>query len=59
MVINLYGRSYFFDGDRPTSPLFWTHHPLHYDDWPKTMMIAEDCRILSFLDTLPQHLPMR
>ena len=59
VVINHVGRSYFFDGDTPKFPFYWTRNPLHYDEWPRTMMSAEDCEVLNLLDSLPRRLPTK
>jgi len=32
VVVNSLGHSYFFCGDTPKFPFYWTRNPLHYDD---------------------------
>ena len=59
VVVNPVGRSYFFDGDTPKFPFYWTRNPLHYDEWPRTMMSVEDCEVLNLLDSLPRWLPTK
>ncbi|QCD82891.1 hypothetical protein DEO72_LG2g3233 [Vigna unguiculata] len=59
VVVNPLGRSYLFDGDTPKFPFYWTRNPLHYDEWPRTMMSAEDCEVFNFLDSLPWRLPTK
>jgi len=56
VVTNPSGRPYLFDGDRPKFSFFWTRHPLHYDDWPRTLIVMEDCIILILLDIVPRRL---
>jgi len=59
LVMNPPVRSYFFDGDVAKFSFYWTHNLLHYDEWPRTMMLAEDCEVLNLLDSLPRRLPTK
>jgi len=59
VLVNPLGRPYFFNSDIPKFPFYWTLNPLHYDEWPQTMMSTENYEVLNLLDSLPRQLPTK
>jgi len=46
------GRRYFFDGDVPTFPFYWTSQPLKFNSWSYHSMDAEDRHVFEVLGHL-------
>ena len=53
------GRKYFYDGDKPKFPFYWTKTPLKYNSWPRSLMTVDDLETLSVLNELPRKLSNR
>jgi len=50
-------RKYFYYGDVPKFPLYWTTSHVHYLYWPRSSMIDDDQIIFSLFDRLLRRLP--
>jgi len=53
------GRRYFFDGDVPKFPFYWTSRPLKFNSWSYHSMNVEDRLVLEVLDHLSHKIPTR
>jgi len=51
------GHKYFYDGDKPKFPFYWTNTRLKHNSWPRSLMTADDLEISSILNDLPWKLP--
>jgi len=59
-VITLVNRHYFFDGDTPKFPLYWTRDPVHYhQSWSRSPATEDDKRMFEIMDQLPWKLNVR
>ena len=47
------GRKYFFDGDAPKFPFYWTSQPLKFNYWSYHSMDVEDRPVIEVLDHYP------
>jgi len=45
-------KRYFFNGDTPKFPLYWTRDPVCYNSWPRSPMIGDDKKMFNTLDKL-------
>ena len=57
VVIEEEGRPFFFDGETPRFPFYWTTDPTHFYMWSRSLMIKDDLEVLSVLDGLPRQIP--
>ena len=53
------GQSFFFDGETPRFPFYWTKDLTHFYMWPRSLMTEDDLEVLSVLDGLPCQIPTR
>jgi len=56
-VVEEEGRPFFFDGETPRFPFYWTKDPARFNVWLRSLMIDDDLEVLSVLDQLPRKIP--
>jgi len=59
VVVEEEGQSFFFDGQTPRFPFYWTKDPTRFNVWPRSLMIDDDLQVLSVLDQLPCKIATR
>ena len=59
ILIQKIEKKYFYDGNVPKFPFYWTSTPLKFNSWSSHSMNAEDRHVLSVLDILFRKLPTR
>jgi len=56
IVITAADRHYFFYGDTPKFPLYWTRNVVYYLSWPRSPVTEDDNRMFEIMDKLPRKL---
>lgn len=59
VTIESSGCKYFYYGDVPKFPFYWTSDPVYYLHWPRSSMSNEDQVIFNLFYSLPRRLPTR
>jgi len=57
VVVREEGRHFFYDGDTPRFPFYWTSKPARFRVWQMLLLIREDLETLTTLDKLPRKIP--
>jgi len=59
VVIGEEGHHFFYDGDSPRFPFYWTIEPAHFRTWPRSSLTWEDLETLFVLEKLPRKINTR
>ena len=59
ILIEPEGREYFFDGDTPKFPLYWTRDPLKFNSWSCHSMNAADRCVIEVFGHFSYRIPTR
>jgi len=59
VVVEEEGRPFFFDGETPRFPFYWTKDPTRFNVWSRSLMTNDDLEVLSILDPLPRKILTR
>ena len=59
ILIEEEGNKYFFDGDTPKFPLYWTDQPLKFNSWSYHSMDAADRRVIEVFGHFSYQIPTR
>jgi len=59
VFIEEYGRKYFFNGDTPKFPFYWTNEPLKFNSWSYHSMDADDRRVIEVFGHFSYQIPTR
>jgi len=58
ITISPVGEHYFFNGDTPKFPLYWTRNLVGYLSWPRSSVTEDDKKMFDILDQFPWQLPI-
>jgi len=59
VVIEEESHQYFYDGETPRFPFYWTKDLTRFHMWSRSLMTEDDLEVLSVLDGLPRKIPTR